>query len=154
MKTPSIPSISSLFNKSSKKIEVEEEELSSEEEKKLNEQYSKYKDNYSEVDLEQKIRFSAKAIGEKLCSEFIYLGKLVTSNSSPLNLNKKYLKPVIIGVLGYFILPTDIIPDFIPGAGFADDAAAIAAILKILKDVESPSLKKESEEKAKSLFKE
>lgn len=39
---------------------------------------------------------------------------------------------IIIGALGYLILPVDLIPDFIPVVGFADDAALILkAVSKI-----------------------
>lgn len=39
---------------------------------------------------------------------------------------------IIVGALGYLILPVDVIPDFIPVVGFADDAALIfKAISKI-----------------------
>lgn len=36
-------------------------------------------------------------------------------------------KAIIAGALGYFILPIDAIPDFVPGAGFIDDLGAMAA---------------------------
>lgn len=32
--------------------------------------------------------------------------------------------------LGYFILPTDFVPDFIPAMGFTDDLAALAIAFK------------------------
>lgn len=38
-------------------------------------------------------------------------------------------KLVIAGALAYFISPLDAVPDFIPGAGFLDDAGVIAAVL-------------------------
>lgn len=38
-------------------------------------------------------------------------------------------KAIIIGALGYFILPTDLIPDFLPGVGYGDDMSALAIAL-------------------------
>ena len=40
------------------------------------------------------------------------------------------IKATIVGVLMYFILPVDSIPDFLPG-GFVDDMAAIAFALSM-----------------------
>ncbi|MFT4704085.1 MAG: uncharacterized membrane protein YkvA (DUF1232 family) [Bradymonadia bacterium] len=39
-------------------------------------------------------------------------------------------KGVIVGALLYFVLPIDLIPDFMAGLGFTDDAAVIAIALK------------------------
>ncbi|MBR6900746.1 MAG: DUF1232 domain-containing protein, partial [Synergistaceae bacterium] len=41
------------------------------------------------------------------------------------------IKGAIIAALGYFILPIDLVPDVIPGVGFADDLAAIGGALTI-----------------------
>ena len=41
----------------------------------------------------------------------------------------KWAKGVIIGALAYLILPTDLIPDMIPGVGYGDDWGAIVAAL-------------------------
>jgi uncharacterized membrane protein YkvA (DUF1232 family) len=40
-----------------------------------------------------------------------------------------WARGVIIGALGYLILPTDLVPDMIPGAGFGDDWGAIVFAL-------------------------
>ena len=40
-------------------------------------------------------------------------------------------KLVILGVLAYVVLPTDLVPDFIPGLGYADDLAVILGGLKL-----------------------
>lgn len=40
-----------------------------------------------------------------------------------------WAKGVIIGALGYLVLPTDLIPDIIPGAGYGDDWGALVAAL-------------------------
>lgn len=36
---------------------------------------------------------------------------------------------MILFALGYFICPTDVVPDVIPLAGYTDDAAVIAAVV-------------------------
>jgi len=42
------------------------------------------------------------------------------------------VRAVLIGALAYFVLPTDVIPDFIAGLGFTDDATVIATALGIV----------------------
>ena len=39
------------------------------------------------------------------------------------------VQAVLVGALGYFVVPTDMIPDFIAGLGFSDDAAVLAAAI-------------------------
>lgn len=40
-----------------------------------------------------------------------------------------WAKGVIVGALGYLIMPADLIPDILPGAGYGDDWGAIVAAL-------------------------
>jgi uncharacterized membrane protein YkvA (DUF1232 family) len=40
-----------------------------------------------------------------------------------------WAKGVIIGALGYLVLPTDLVPDMIPGVGYGDDWGALVAAL-------------------------
>ena len=37
-----------------------------------------------------------------------------------------YAKATLLGALGYFVLPTDVIPDVLFGIGFTDDASVLA----------------------------
>jgi len=37
---------------------------------------------------------------------------------------------VLYGAIAYFILPIDVIPDWIVGLGFTDDAAVLAAAIR------------------------
>jgi len=41
----------------------------------------------------------------------------------------KWAKALIIGVIGYVILPLDLIPDMIPIAGLSDDAIAVTIMI-------------------------
>lgn len=41
---------------------------------------------------------------------------------------------IIVGAIIYFVNPLDIIPDFITGLGFLDDAAVIGFVIKSLSD--------------------
>ena len=49
-----------------------------------------------------------------------------------------YVKAVLMGALAYFIVPTDVIPDFIPGLGFTDDAAILAAAISAVRSALRP----------------
>jgi len=40
-------------------------------------------------------------------------------------------KLVLVGILGYVILPMDLVPDFLPGLGQLDDLAVVAGGLKL-----------------------
>ena len=42
------------------------------------------------------------------------------------------VKAALIGALAYFVLPSDLVPDMLPGLGFADDAAVLAAALRMV----------------------
>jgi uncharacterized membrane protein YkvA (DUF1232 family) len=43
-----------------------------------------------------------------------------------------HVKAVLAGALAYFVLPTDIIPDVLPVIGYTDDAAVLAAAIKLV----------------------
>jgi uncharacterized membrane protein YkvA (DUF1232 family) len=43
-----------------------------------------------------------------------------------------WVKAAIVAALGYFILPTDLVPDFIPVAGYADDAGVITTTMGVI----------------------
>lgn len=43
-----------------------------------------------------------------------------------------HVKTALIGTLAYFVLPADLVPDFLPALGYADDAASLAATLRLV----------------------
>ncbi len=48
------------------------------------------------------------------------------------------VRVVLLGALAYFVMPIDVVPDFLPFFGFADDAALLAAALKTVSDAIRP----------------
>ena len=79
--------------------------------------YEKY---YNEGAFWHKIKNIAKTAGIKL----IYISLLLyyTLCSSGVS---KMDRTIIIGALGYFIFPLDIIPDYIPFIGYTDDLSIL-----------------------------
>lgn len=45
-----------------------------------------------------------------------------------------HVKGALVGAIVYFVLPADAVPDFLPVIGFSDDAAVLAATLKLVAD--------------------
>ena len=98
-----------------------------------------YEKQFSEEKFWDKIANVAKKIGIKTVYQALRL--FYGMHSLPIE-----KKAIVIGALGYFILPTDLIPDLIVALGFTDDAAVLAAAFIALKDV----LSEESDIKAKT----
>ena len=65
---------------------------------------------------------------------------------------QRHKKTLIIGALGYFIFPLDLVPDFIPIAGFADDATALVAVIKMVFENITPAIKEKARNKSNEIF--
>jgi uncharacterized membrane protein YkvA (DUF1232 family) len=93
----------------------------------------KYTQYYSNDNLWSKIKKHYKNIGNKLIKLVVVLFYTLRDDDTP-----AWAKTIILGALGYFILPLDVIPDFIPIVGFTDDFAtivlALAAVTLHIKD--------------------
>ena len=75
-------------------------------------------------------------IGSTLREHAIVLYVLFMDEDTP-----AWVKIAIIAALGYFICPWDAIPDFIFGAGYADDLAVLAAVVAKVKAFITPQLR-------------
>jgi len=107
----------------------------------------KYQYNYSEKAFWEKIRRIASKAGAKVVYYALVLFYTLADPSTPL----KY-KTVIAGALGYFILPVDLLPDFLPFAGLADDWAALIAAVSYVFSAISEKNKEKAKTKVRSLF--
>lgn len=107
----------------------------------------KYQKHYNEQDLARKLKKAARKAGIKV----IYLALLLYYVLKSPSVTKAD-KSKIWGALGYFILPIDLIPDFLPVAGYTDDLAALLwAFWSVAKNV-TPEIKAQAEEKLHDWF--
>ena len=86
-----------------------------------------YQENYDESSFWDKILKFAKKAGIQV----IYLALLLyyTLGSNTLSLKDK---AIVYGALGYFILPIDLIPDYIPVIGLSDDFGTLIYAYNII----------------------
>jgi uncharacterized membrane protein YkvA (DUF1232 family) len=55
-------------------------------------------------------------------------------------------KATLMGALAYFVLPTDLIPDFMTGIGFVDDGAVLYAAFRAVSDHIKPAHRERAKE--------
>ena len=113
----------------------------------LEENTEKYQENYSESSFWDKIKAFARKAGIKL----IYLALLLfyTLQSGNLSLADK---AIIYGALGYFILPIDLIPDWIPVIGLSDDFGTLMYAYKRIKENITDEIREKAEIKLMEIF--
>ena len=112
-----------------------------------NENYEKYEKYYSEEGLMDKLKKFAKKAGIKTVYTALLLYYVLLSKDVPLK-----EKGLIIGALGYLILPVDLIPDAIPVLGFTDDLAALAYAIHAVRSYISPEIEEQAQGKLKDWF--
>lgn len=97
----------------------------------------KYGTYYSDNRFWKKIERVAKKVGATVLLPVFTLYYMLQDDKVSLQ-HKAY----IVGALGYFILPIDLIPDgILPVIGFTDDIAVMTLVLKLVKDSITPEIK-------------
>lgn len=110
-------------------------------------QLVRYGSFYSESRFWSKIKRITQRTGAELLRPVLQLFYLLQDGEVSLK-----RKAYIIGALGYFILPIDVIPDFIAVLGFTDDIAVMTLLLKELKDNLTPEIQERVDRKVKELM--
>jgi uncharacterized membrane protein YkvA (DUF1232 family) len=106
-----------------------------------------FQGNYSEDAFWAKLKKIASKAGVKVVYYALVLFYTLTDPDTP----AKY-KAVIAGALGYLILPLDVLPDFMPFAGLADDWAALIAAVSYVLSAISHRSKEKAREKLRAWF--
>lgn len=107
-----------------------------------------YGRHYNEDKFWQKLRKFAGRWGEKLLYPAMLLYCIMKSPDVSMR-----DKTLIVGALGYLILPLDAMPDFIPLLGIADDISAIMLVTKTLSRHITPEIRQEAREQTDKLLK-
>ena len=108
----------------------------------------KYKEKYNKESFWNKI----KSVGTKIGIKPLYAALILYYAIPKVSLVDK---AIIIGSLGYFIAPLDIVPDFIPLIGYTDDIAVLMwAFYKIKSNATNidDEVKEKAKNKIKSFF--
>lgn len=107
-----------------------------------------YERHYNEEGFWKKVRKVAKVVGAKVLYPALQLYYLLQDKEVPVK-----TKTLIIGALGYLILPTDLIPDFIPALGFTDDLTALLVALNTANKHLTPEINARAKEQTDKLMK-
>lgn len=107
----------------------------------------KYAGNYSGEKLWNKISSVAKNLGKKTMWYVLLL--YYTLQSDEVSLGNK---AIIMGALGYLILPIDLIPDVVPVLGLTDDVAAITLAYDTVKASITPEIERKAAQKLRQWF--
>ncbi len=94
-----------------------------------------------------KVKGSGLKLGFKALHGAATLFSAIKSPDMP-----KKNKLLIAGVLGYFILPTDLIADFLPAVGLADDAFLIIQAISTIYSSITDEMKEEGHLQLKKIF--
>ena len=113
----------------------------------LKENTEEYEKHYNDSSFWNKVLSMAKKAGLKL----IYIALLLYYTLQSRNVSTKD-KAIIYGALGYFILPIDIIPDYIPIIGYTDDMSILIYAYNRIKSNIDDNIKEKAKHKLNSIF--
>lgn len=108
---------------------------------------TRYRKQYSDASFWEKLKRVAKVAGMKVVYPALLAHYLLKSDQVPLR-----AKLILTAALGYFILPTDFIPDFAPWLGFTDDVGVLLLILRQMAVYITPEIRKKAREHVRKWF--
>ncbi len=106
-----------------------------------------YIEEYNEERYWEKLKLFAKTAGWEIVEKSLWLYYAAQKPETPM-----WAKTVIYSALGYFVLPTDLIPDMIPAAGFADDLGALTLAIASIAVYIDANVKAQAQQKLQDWF--
>lgn len=106
-----------------------------------------YENSYSESSYWQKLKQFAKTAGRELVEKSLWLYYSAQRPETPV-----WAKTVVYGALGYFILPTDTIPDLTPVVGYSDDLGALTLAVATIAAYINDDVKDKAQQKLEQWF--
>ncbi len=106
--------------------------------------YNQFAKEYDEHKFLSKVSKSAGKLANGFLAKVLTLWFTLRDSDTP-----TWAKTIILGTLGYFIMPLDAIPDFMPMIGFSDDLTALISATAMI----WANIKPEHTEKANNLLK-
>jgi len=103
--------------------------------------------NFSPGRFWKKLTPNPRRLGQAVVEKALYLYYALQNPATP-----KWARRVVIGALGYFVLPLDAIPDLAPLIGYTDDMAVMAAALATVSFYITPDVKAQAHRKMASWF--
>ena len=114
----------------------------------VDKQIEKHVDHYSDEKFIKKAKNGGKGLGFKALSAATTLYAALKSDQM-----SRSNKLIILGALGYFIFPCDIVADILPLVGLSDDAfIIIAALTKVYSSI-TDEMKAEGKQMAAKILK-
>ena len=84
----------------------------------------RYAEHYDEDKFWDKAKSLPRTAVGKVLEKALIARELLLDGGTPL-----WAKAALIGVLGYFVMPLDMVPDVVPVFGFADDLTMLTLVL-------------------------
>ena len=114
---------------------------------KSDKQINKYLKYYNESTFRKKLFKISGKLSNQLLVYLIVLYDLIRDKNIP---NKTRL--IFVAALGYFILPTDLVADFLPVLGFTDDLAFITYAITTASAYITPEVWERAKEKTNQIL--
>jgi uncharacterized membrane protein YkvA (DUF1232 family) len=139
-----------MFEKFKKKKAINQEQIEEIKQEVANvdeEEIQKHGEHFSDEKFWKKLGKFAKKAGSSVVYVVLILYYTLQKPEIPMK-----VKATIVGALGYFILPIDLIPDIALGVGFIDDLGVLtAALLQVAVHVDD-EVKSKAKEKLQRWF--